>query len=339
MKYLLTGILMCSFSFIMAQADFNDVFAAGVEDAERFTTDYLSPVSESAVFNMATGWYNSADAKPLGGFEISLIGNITGFKNKEDKKSFVLNPIDYENLDFVDNPGTARPVSSALGDLEGIRVFVEVEVGPGLPPERQEFNLPTGLSAEGLDFIPSGYLQGSVGLIKGTEIKARFLPKIEYEGASVGLIGFGLQHDFTKLLPADKILPVAISAVIGYTKISGDYDLTEVSTINGNDQRLESDISTWAFNAVVSTKLPIINFYGGLGYVTGKSVTNVLGDYTVGVGPFSRTETDPFSITQNTSGVTGNIGAKLKLGFFRLNADYTLAEFNTLAFGVNFGFR
>ena len=199
--------------------------------------------------------------------------------------------------------------------------------------------MPTGLSAEGLDFIPSGYLQGSVGLIKGTEIKARFLPKIEYEGASVGIIGFGLQHDFTKLLPADKILPVAISAVIGYTKISGDYDLTEVSTIGGSDQRLESDISTWAFNAVVSTKLPIINFYGGLGYVTGKSVTDVLGDYTVGIGPFARTETDPFSITQKTNGVTGNVGAKLKLGFFRLNADYTLAEFNTLTFGLNFGFR
>ena len=339
MKYLLTGILTCSFSFLIAQTDFNEVFAAGVEDAEQFTTDYLSPVSESAVFNMATGWYNSADAKPLGGFEISVIGNITGFKNKQDKKSFILDPNDYENLDFVDNPGTARPVSSALGDLEGIRVFVEVEVGPGLPPERREFELPTGLSAEGLDFIPSGYLQGSVGLIKGTEIKARFLPKIEYEGASVGIIGFGLQHDFTKLLPADKILPVAISAVIGYTKISGDYDLTEVSTIGGSDQRLESDISTWAFNAVVSTKLPIINFYGGLGYGTGKSVTDVLGDYTVGIGPFARTETDPFSITQKTNGVTGNVGAKLKLGFFRLNADYTLAEFNTLTFGLNFGFR
>ncbi|PIB29607.1 hypothetical protein BFP77_05495 [Maribacter sp. 4U21] len=339
MKYLLTGILTCSFSFLIAQTDFNEVFAAGVEDAEQFTTDYLSPVSESAVFNMATGWYNSADAKPLGGFEISVIGSITGFKNKQDKKSFILDPNDYENLDFVDNSGTARPVSSALGDLEGIRVFVEVEVGPGLPPERREFELPTGLSAEGLDFIPSGYLQGSVGLIKGTEIKARFLPKIEYEGASVGIIGFGLQHDFTKLLPADKILPVAISAVIGYTKISGDYDLTEVSTIGGSDQRLESDISTWAFNAVVSTKLPIINFYGGLGYVTGKSVTDVLGDYTVGIGPFARTETDPFSITQKTNGVTGNVGAKLKLGFFRLNADYTLAEFNTLTFGLNFGFR
>ncbi|UWX55697.1 hypothetical protein NYZ99_04460 [Maribacter litopenaei] len=88
---------------------------------------------------------------------------------------------------------------------------------------------------------------------------------MEFEGASVGLIGFGLQHDFTKLLPADKILPVAISAVIGYTKVNGDYDLEDFNLVQGNDQRIEANISTWAFNAVVSTKLPIINFYGGLG--------------------------------------------------------------------------
>lgn len=337
MKNLLTCFLLCSFSAVVAQ-DFNDLFAAGVEDAEQFTTDYMEPLSESAIYNFSTGWYNTADAKPLGGFEISIVGNLTNFKNKSDKKIFVLDPNDYQNLDFVDNPGVAREVSSALGDINGVEVFVEGQVAG--TTVRQTFELPSGLSGEGLDFIPSGYLQGSVGLIKGTEIKARFLPKIEYEGASIGLIGFGLQHDFTKLLPADKILPVAISAVIGYTNVDGDYDLTDINLVQGDDQRIEANISTWAFNAVVSTKLPIINFYGGVGYVTGKSVTDVLGTYEVTAGPFaSETYEDPFSITKKVNGVTGNIGAKLKLGFFRLNADYTLGEFNTLTFGVNFGFR
>lgn len=338
MKSILTLVFMVTASFAIAQADFNDVFAAGVEDAEQFTNDYIAPLSESAIYNFSTGWYNSADAKPLGGFEISIIGNITSFQNKDDKKVFVLDPNDYQNLDFVDNPGTSRAVSSALGDLNGIDVFVEGQVA-GITV-REEFELPSGLSGEGLDFVPSVYLQGSVGLVKGLEIKARFLPKIEYEGAALGLIGVGLQNDITKLLPADKILPVAISAVIGYTKVSGDYDFTDADLIEGENQRLEADISTWAFNAVISTKLPIINFYGGLGYVTGKSVTDVLGTYRVTQGPFaSETYIDPFSITRKVSGVTGTVGAKLKLGFFRLNADYNLGEFNTLTFGINFGMR
>ena len=327
-----------SVGLAFSQTDINDIFAAGVEDAEVFLNDYLSPVSEGAVYGLSTGWYNTADAKPLGGFEISLVGNFTSFKNKEDKKTFVLDPNDYQNIDFVNNPGTPRAVSSGLGELEGIAVMVEANVGGTLVQE--EITLPAGLAAEGLNFIPSGYVQASVGLIKGTEVKARFLPKIAYDGASVGLIGFGLQHDFTKWLPADKILPVAISGVIGYTQLNAEYDFTGNTLIEGEDQRLDLNIGTWAFNAVVSTKLPIINFYGGLGYITGTSETDVLGTYRVTRGPFaSEIYTDPFSISQKVSGVTANVGTKLKLGFFRLNADYTMGDFNTLTFGVNLGFR
>jgi hypothetical protein len=338
MKNLVTSVLIGSCLAVSAQADFNNVLSAGVEDAETFTTDYMAPLSESVIYSMSTGWYNTADAKPLGGFEISIIGNITGFKNKEDKKTFILDPNDYQNLDFVDNPGVARPVSTALGDISGTEVFVEGEV-LGVTV-RETFELPSGLSGEDIDFIPSGYVQASVGLIKGTEVKARFLPKIEYEDASIGLFGLGIQHDFTKLLPADKILPVAISAVIGYTNISGDYDLVNADLIDGENQRIEAEINSWAFGAVVSTKLPIINFYGGVNYITGKSVTDVLGTYRVTGGPFaSETYEDPFSITKKVNGVTGTLGTKLKLGFFRLNAEYNLGEFNTATVGVNFGFR
>ena len=90
---------------------------------------------------------------------------------------------------------------------------------------------------------------------------------------------------------------------------------------------------------MASTKLPVINFYGSLGYMTGKSETDLLGTYTVTSGPFQTTYTDPFSVTKKASGATATLGTKLKLGFFRLHADYTLAEFNLLTVGVHFGFR
>ncbi len=245
---------------VQAQSNVNDLFAAGVEDAETFMNDYLAPVSEGAIYSIAGSWFNTGDAKPLGGFEISVIGNLTGFKNKEDKKTFVLNSADYQNLQFVDG-STSKTVSTALGDIQGIRVFVEDEVAPGVTA-REEFELPSGLAAEDINFIPSGYIQGSVGLIKGTEIKARFLPKIDTDDVAISLYGVGIQHEFTKHLPADKILPIAISGVIGYTHINGTYDFTDTNIIAGSDQRIDAKINTWVFQAVVSTKLPIINFYG-----------------------------------------------------------------------------
>ena len=326
-------VVACSLQ-AMAQSDINDILAAGLNDAETFTTDYLSPATEGIMYSISNGWYNTADAKPLAGFEISIIGNMASFKNKEDKKAFDLNTADYENLKFVDG-SNSKLVSTALGDIEGVRVFVEDENGL----LREEFDLPSGLASEGVNFVPSAFIQASVGIIKGTELKARFLPKIKTDDFGMSMYGFGIQHEFTKHLPADKVLPIAISGVIGFTHLDASYDFTNSSIVAGQDQRLEVDANTWVFQAVVSTRLPIINFYGGLGYLTGKSTTDVLGTYTVQSGPIQETYVDPFSIDKNASGVTANIGAKLKLGFFRLHADYVIAEFNTVSFGVNFGFR
>lgn len=337
MKKILIITSLLASAVLPAQSNVNELFAAGLEDARRFTDAYLAPVSEGAIYSIAGSWYNTADAKPLGGFEISIIGNMTSFRNKGDKKAFVLNTAEYENLQFVDG-STSKSVSTALGDLQGIDVFVEAEIAPGVT-SREEFELPSGLASEDINFIPSGFIQASVGLIKGTEIKARFLPKINTDDVSVGFYGFGLQHEFTKHLPADKVLPVAISGVIGYTHLDGTYDFTGTSIVDGADQRIDVAINTWIFQAVVSTRLPIINFYGGLGYLSGKSDTDVLGTYTVQSGPFQNTYTDPFSLSKKASGVTANLGAKLKLGFFRLHADYSLAAFNNLSVGVNFGFR
>ncbi|MGN7514452.1 MAG: DUF6588 family protein [Allomuricauda sp.] len=336
MKRIILALALVSVTMGKAQ-DLNDIFVSGVADAEQFANAYLAPVSEASIYSISNGWYNTADAKPLGGFEISIIGNMTGFKNKDDKKVFLLDPADYENLDFVDNPGQARMVATGLGDIEGVNVFVEDESGFF----REEFELPTGLSAENLNFIPSGYLQGSVGLIKGLEVKARFLPKIKFdEDAKIGLFGAGLQYDFTKMLPADKLLPVAISAVIGYTNLNGEYDFTESSTISGSDQRIDASFKTWNFSAVVSTRnIPVINFYGGVGYITGKSDIDLLGTYEANGPFFSETVVDPFSVSKKASGVSANLGTKLKLGFFRLNAEYNISEFSTFTFGVNFGFR
>ncbi|MEC3965211.1 DUF6588 family protein [Flagellimonas halotolerans] len=336
MKRIILVLALVSVTMGKAQ-DLNDIFVAGVADAERFANAYLSPVSEASIYSISNGWYNTAEAKPLGGFEISIIGNMTGFKNKDDKKAFLLDPADYENLDFVNNPGQARMVATGLGDIEGVEVFVEDESGVF----REEFGLPTGLSAENLNFIPSGYLQGSVGLIKGLEVKARFLPKIKFDDdAKIGLFGAGLQYDFTKMLPADKMLPVAISAVIGYTNLNGEYDFTDSNFIEGENQRIDASFKTWNFSAVVSTKnIPVINFYGGLGYITGKSDIDLLGTYQANGPFFSETVENPFSVSKNASGVSANLGTRLKLGFFRLNAEYNISEFSTFTFGVNFGFR
>ena len=167
-----------------------------------------------------------------------------------------------------------------------------------------------------------------------------FLPKIETDEVSLSMYGAGLQFEMTKWLPADKYMPVAISGLVAYAHLGGEYDLTESSGINGDNQRLESDTNTWLFQLIASTKMKVINFYGGLGMISGKSESDLLGNYVVSTGPFSsETITDPFSVSSEVSSFRGTAGLKLKLGFFRLNAEYHLSEFDAFSVGVNFGFR
>lgn len=335
MKKLLYASAILLTSMLHAQENIEDLLAAGINDARTFTQSYLEPAGEGIVHNLNNGWFNSGKAKKLFGFEIAIIGNASFVK--DENKTFVLNTADYENLRFQDG-SPSKTVSTAFGDLEGITVVAEGPL-PG-PEDDAVFDLPTGLGSSDINFVPSAFLQVSVGLIKGIELKARYFPQIETNDVEAGLYGVGLQYEFTSLIPARRIFPVAISGLIGYTRLDGTYDFTDTSIVQGENQRIENTTSSWAFQAIASTKLPVFNIYGGLGYITGKSTNDLKGTYEVQSGVLaSQTIVDPFSVSTDVSGVRGTLGARLKLGFFRLNSDVTFAQFTTVSFGMAFGFR
>ncbi|XLS30147.1 DUF6588 family protein [Flavobacteriaceae bacterium M23B6Z8] len=330
--YFILVLISCN---LQAQENIEDLLAAGINDAQRFTNAYLEPASEGIVHNLNNGWFNSGKTKKLFGFEVTIVGNASFVKDED--KSFVLNTADYENLRFQDG-SPSKNVSTAFGDIEGITVVAE---GP-LPGSSDDavFDLPTGLGSADVNFVPSAFLQVSVGLIKGIELKARYFPKVKTNDVEAGLYGVGLQYEFTSLLPANKIFPVAISGLIGYTRLDGTYDFTDTSIVDGDNQRIENTTDSWAFQAIASTKLPVFNVYGGLGYITGKSTNDLKGTYRVQSGVLAtQTVVDPFSVSSDVSGFRGTLGARLKLGFFRLNSDVTFAQFTTVSLGMGFGFR
>ncbi|GAA4239178.1 hypothetical protein GCM10022291_32500 [Postechiella marina] len=329
---------------LTAQNDFDALLVAGVDNAERFANDYLAPGTNGLMHSMNANWFNTAEAKPLGGFEISIIANASTIK--DDNKSFLMSIADYNSdpdqdfeISFPDGVAS-KNVATALGendpDVDIIVTYEDALLGE----QSETITLPSGIGESSANLLPTAFIQGALGLSKGIEVKGRFVPKIETDEVSLSMYGAGLQVEFTKWLPADKILPVAISGLVAYTHIDGSYDLTESSGIDGEDQRLENDTNTILAQLIASTKLPVINFYGGIGYIKGKSESDLLGTYRISNGPFfSETVTDPFSVSSEVSAVRGTIGTKLKLGFFRLNAEYHISEFDAFSLGINFGFR
>lgn len=320
-----------------AQNDIDVLLTAGVEDAQRFANDYLAPGTNGLLHSMNANWFNSAKVKPFGGFEISVVANAALVN--DESKMFNMDTADYNNVQFVSGP-SAQDVATVLGENNpDINVLVEYD-DPIFGSQTVEITLPQGIGDESLNLLPTAFIQGAVGLSSGIELKARFVPKIDTDDVSLSMYGGGLQLEFTDWLPADKIWPVALSGIVAYSHLDGSYDLTDSSGIEGDNQRLENNTNTWLFQLAVSTKLPVFNLYGGLGYITGTSESDLLGNYRVTDGVLtSQTITDPFSVSSDVSSVRGTIGAKLKLGFFRLNAEYHLSEFDAFSVGVNFGFR
>jgi hypothetical protein len=338
MKKIALVIVLClSVSVSKAQNDIDVLLTAGIEDAQRFANDYLAPGANGLMYSMNANWFNSAKVKPLGGFEISVIANAA--LAKDEDKMFTMDTADYSNVQFVNGP-SVQDVATVLGENDPT-IFVEVEYDdPIFGSQTVELELPQGIGDQSRNLIPTASIQGAVGLGSGLEVKARYFPKIDTEEATFNMYGAALQLEFTKWLPADKLWPVALSGLVAYNHLDGSYDITDSSGIEGENQRLENDTNTWLFQLAVSTKLPIFNLYGGLGYVTGKSESDLLGSYRVTNGALTtETITDPFSVSSEVSSLRGTVGAKLKLGFFRLNAEYHLSEFDAFSVGVNFGFR
>ncbi len=336
-KYLFLVALYLSPFVSGAQNDFDALLAAGVDDAQRFANDYLAPGTDGLMYSMNANWFNSAQAKPLGGFEISVIAGAATVKN--ENKYFSLDVSEYQNIQFAQG-NSVQQVATALGENNPDKQVVITYADPIFGNQTVQITLPNGLASENINMLPTAYLQAAVGLFKGTEIKARFVPKIKTNDVAVSLYGAAIQHEFTKWLPADKLLPVAVSGLVAYSKLDGLYNFTSSSGIIGENQRVENDTETWLFQFIGSTTLPVINFYGGIGYLKGTSDSDILGTYRVTNGTLTTTDlVDPFSVSSEISGIRGTLGTKLKLGFFRLNAEYHIAEFNAFSLGINFGFR
>jgi hypothetical protein len=135
-------------------------------------------------------------------------------------------------------------------------------------------------------------------------------------------------------------LPVSVSILGAFTRLDASYDFEDGAVVEGRDQLIETKTNAYNVAAIASTNFKVINFYGGLNYVAGNSTTDLKGTYTFRsntvIFPLASTVEDPLSLQTDVSGVLGTIGAKLTLGAFNLNADYTFGEYNTASASIFF---
>lgn len=326
------------------------LLAAGADDARLLIEPYIAPAVNAFGAAMGSGWYNTAETHKLGGFDITFTANVGVVPKK-----FETFTIDNDALSLLK---LANPADNQSPTIAGDKVNGPMLVYNLGDYSETAFECPPGLNT---NYVPSAMIQAGVGLIKGTELMVRFLPNIKYKENEIGIWGLGGKHDIKQWIPGLKSMPVfQMSIMYGFTKLHTFIDVN-ITPENINAGGLPgSDASEWdnqmakivvrsqTANLLVSANLPVVCFYGGVGFVSSKTNLKLEGDYPTvvidGSLPAVEVLQDPINMTiKNQDGsVTKprlNAGIRFKLAVVTLHFDYSWSNYSVLSGGLGFTFR
>lgn len=345
--------------------DITNLLAGGVYDAELMLTEYIRPAANALGANLSGGWYSTADVHKLGGFHLNL--TVSAAFAPEEHQTYNLDGLELSDGIRYDY-NIAKTAAGTTGSetqiwyVEDLPVIGEQEV--------VRYDHPAG---SGYNMLPSPMINAGVGLVKGTEIMGRYMPKIKYgadKNNSIGLWGIGIKHDIKQWIPVIKSIPVLnLSVMYGYTRVNFHSSLTSLTpemleaedlttTADWDTQNMDMQIQGHTANVLVGATLPIVSFYGGAGISITQTNLNLNGDYPVpsiiadvsspDFGEVVVTDddyvTDPFDIEiKNQDGGTTkprfNIGMRFKFSVVTIHVDYTWANYSVATAGFGFSFN
>lgn len=319
-------------TWVLAQGDLDDLFTGSVDDAKKLSEGYITPFMKAFGYGMNQGWYNTAKPHAVPGFDLTI--TVSPIYVPDADRFYSVDNTQLNNITLT-NTGSASVSASGKGDVPSF-------FGPDQTPTYQEnlgstsFSGPPGVD---LKFLPVPMAALGIGLPKGFDLKIRFVPKIDLGNISDGevdgqfnLFGIGVMHDVKQYIPGIKTLPFDLSGFVGYTKMKLAVGFDSANP----DQEAVFESSATTIQGVISKKVAVLTFYGGLGLNIAKTKLAVNGDYDFD-GNGSTEVSNPFSLEAASSGPRLTAGMRLKLAVFAFHADYTIQKYKalTVGFGIN----
>lgn len=319
---------------VFAQNDLDKFLKAGVEDAEKLTEAYISPLIKGLGYGINNGWYNTAKAHKTLGFDLTVSATTVFVPAKDEL--FLFNNDDYNNIRLAD--GESNQLPTAFGPSEsGADLIAYDEDGQ----EVSRFEAPggTGLKEQiGFNAVPVPMAQLGIGIVKNTDLKVRYIPTIDFDEGEIKLFGIGVMHDVKQWIPGIKLMPFDLSVLFGYTSLTTSYDMS--GNVEGSNQEAVFTAKSTTVQGIISKQVSVLTFYGALGYNSVNSDVMLNGKYVLdgGVGGEYTIE-NPIDINITDAGMRATAGFRLKLAILTLHADYTLTKYPMATVGVGFAVR
>ena len=359
--YLLGFVLTLSFSAgqIIAQTAAVNFLAAGTEDANKLLEVYFSPYGKA--FGQCTneGWVQTAKVHKTGGFDLSLTTSIALIP--ESDQTYDVGNLGLEKIQLFNSTGTNAPTIAGYSSPLPMMVYNENVPGIAQAVQVASFSAPPGTGYAA--FALPG-LKATLGLPLGFELLGSYFPEQNVAGdLNLTTYGFGLKHDLKQYMPFLKRFPIWHLAVMAaYSQFNSNLGLNMplygnplvTATQDFSNQQLVLDNSSFTSRLIVSVNLPLVSVFTFGGLASYKTGLRFEGNY-----PLTNVETDPASpdfgslvvrpedvlvdpidleFSSELNAVFG-VGARVKLGFVGLFANYTISEYQLFTGGLSFIFR
>jgi len=314
-------LLSLSFSG-KAQENITQLIVGNLQDANTLSKAYLEPFGKGFGASLNSGWYNTAKPHKLFGFDLTF--TIATAIPPSSSKTFDVSKL---NLNYWE---LQTPANNMSPTVTGSKVDGSVLQAIGAPATT--LTLPQGAN---LKFIPAPMVQAGIGLPFNTELDFRILPQIKIpDVGQFSLWGFGIKNEFKEFIPGFKALPFNVSGFFGYTKFKSSFDAKQ-DALPSSNQKLNFDASGYTAKVLISKSIPVLTVYAGAGY--SKSTTDVAlkGDFDLDGVIIS----DPITLGFKNSGMSANIGLRIKLAIIAFHFDYTVGDYKLYNAGVGINFR
>ncbi|MGC4023150.1 MAG: hypothetical protein QM734_14985 [Cyclobacteriaceae bacterium] len=332
--FLISSFGVLAFQSVYSQSSIDKIVIGSKEDANYLVNGYASPALSIIGYGLNQGWYNTAKPHKLLGFDITATVNLITVPT-----SALNYYVDNNKLNTVElTDGNGNPQSGNVPTVFG------ANVRPVYAFKADPTNTIQG--APGVDLsqspikntLPVPMAQVGIGLIKGTELKVRFVPTIKFgdnSASSFSLIGFGIMHDIKQHIPAIKLLPFDLSAFIGYTSMKMN---VAFDSQNHPDQQGSLTSNATTIQGLISKKLAVLTAYAGLGYNFASTTAKVSGTYDItNTGNYNT----PINVNMSGSatGPRATFGLRLKLAILTIHGEYTAQKYSAITAGVGLSIR
>jgi len=358
---ILIWIMAAGISFPAYSQSFDmDFIHGGIEDAQAMLQEYLKPFANILGSDLNAGWYNTAKPHELGGLDVTA--TVSWAKAPSTALSYNMADMMLHGTLDISQTSMAPTIAGEQEVRPSLSYSETVDMGGGNTQEvlYSSFTVPNGT---GVDFFPLPMVQLTVGVPFGTDVSARFVPRVGYRDyGEIGLWGVGGKHSISQWLPfVNKLGFLDISVQGGYTKVYSSLhvvvepqSLVEVDNYpdyNWDDQFVIQEVEGWTLNLIASQTFSVITFYQGIGYASSLVEVLMEGHYPIhsvildeSSADFGKTTYElvenPIQMKyENFENLRLNVGARIKLGVLTLHYDFTHTLYSTHSVGIGISFR